>query len=346
MDSNRAETFLNLAVMQERSKDIDGAEQSYLKAVSLELKILARPALPGNFLPTPEALVGCGKTVSSRDRSGSEKRVTARVLAGLYLNEGKPDAAEKSLQDAKGALADNPTGYRMLAELYLGQTQWDKALAELAALYSEHPKDPVVAKMYAELLLQQNRLDDASKVTDALLKNSPLRSRCIDAAGPALDSSGKSYRRRSCLGTSREKFSGQRRCSLSIGNGICRHTKYGPSRIRMAAGVQTPARHGGTTPCSCRPCHATWRRVVARRNRRKAYDAGTALSGRLRPARSRSVNEKGSGRRGSGSEASDQRRPGQCRRLCSDRRFAHDSKKIRRSPEVLFRSVAAKSIRC
>ena len=103
-------------------------------------------------------------------------------LAGLYLSEGKTDAAEKSLQDAKSALADNPAGYRMLAELYLGQKQWDKALAELASLYSEHPKDPIVGKMFAELLLQQNRLDEASKVTRRAAEKRSFRPRSIDAA--------------------------------------------------------------------------------------------------------------------------------------------------------------------
>ena len=102
-----------------------------------------------------------------------------------------PDAAEKSLQDAKSALADNPAGYRMLAELYLGQKQWDKALAELASLYSEHPKDAIVGKMYAELLLQQNRVDEAAKVTDALLKNAPSDPGALTLQGQLLIRQGK-----------------------------------------------------------------------------------------------------------------------------------------------------------
>ena len=150
-------------------------------------------------------------------------------------------------------LADNPAGYRMLAELYLGQKQWDKALAELASLYSEHPKDAVVAKMYAELLLQQNRLDDASKVTDALLKDAPSDPGAIDAAGPALDSSGQSYRRRSRLGTSREEI--LRTTPLLTFNW---EWHMPPRRIwakpnRNGGRLQTPAGDGGTTSCPRSP---------------------------------------------------------------------------------------------
>src|SRR6204780_4776259 len=112
-------------------------------------------------------------------------------LAGLYISEGKIDAAEKVLQDAKAALSDNPAGYRMLAEFYLGQKQWDKAIAELGSLYSEHPKDSIVGKMYAEVLLQQNRLDDASKVTDTLLKNTPSDPGALTLQGQILIRQGK-----------------------------------------------------------------------------------------------------------------------------------------------------------
>ena len=191
MDPARSETFLNLAVIQEKSKDVKGAEQSYLKAVSLNPQSLPALLSLGTFYQRQKRWSDAEKQFQAAIALDPKSASPRASLAGLYLNEGKPEAAEKSLQDAKSALADNPAGYRMLAELYLGQKQWDKALAELASLYSEHPKDPIVAKMYAELLLQQNRLDDASKVTDALLKYTPSDPGALTLQGQLLIRQGK-----------------------------------------------------------------------------------------------------------------------------------------------------------
>ena len=79
MDPKRPETFLNLAVIQEKSNDIKGAEQSYLESRFSESAIPARPARTGNFLPAPEALARRGKAVSSRDCTGSQKPLAARI---------------------------------------------------------------------------------------------------------------------------------------------------------------------------------------------------------------------------------------------------------------------------
>ena len=86
------------------------------------------------------ALLALGNFYQRQQRwSDAEKQYQAAIaldpkdaapratLAALYLNEGKKDAAEKVLQDAKTAMADNPAGYRMLAEFYLAQREWDKA---------------------------------------------------------------------------------------------------------------------------------------------------------------------------------------------------------------------------
>ena len=110
------------------------------------------------------------------------------------MSEGQKDNAEKTLQEAKAALKDNPNAYRMLADYYLGQKDWDKALAEMSSLNAAHPKDPVVSRMYAELLMQQGKMDQASKVVDGALQNSPsdvgsliLRSQILMREGKASD---------------------------------------------------------------------------------------------------------------------------------------------------------------
>ncbi len=95
MDPSRPETFLNLAVIQEKSKDVKRRRTKLSESRFAEPEILARPALSGNFLSAPEALVGCGKAVSSRDCCGSEKRLASRVPGWALLSEGKLDAAEK-----------------------------------------------------------------------------------------------------------------------------------------------------------------------------------------------------------------------------------------------------------
>ena len=72
MDPSRSQSFLILATIQEKSKDLASAEQSYLKAVSLDSEIHVGSSCTGEFLSAPETLVRRRKAVSSRDHPGSE----------------------------------------------------------------------------------------------------------------------------------------------------------------------------------------------------------------------------------------------------------------------------------
>ena len=113
------------------------------------------------------------------------------MLARLYLNHGQKDMAEQVLRDASATITKNPMGYRMLGDFYLGQGETDKAAPEFARLHTQYPKDIGVTKTYIEILFLQNHLDDATKLNDAILKNSPSDSDSLVFRGEILTREGK-----------------------------------------------------------------------------------------------------------------------------------------------------------
>ena len=62
-----SQSYLNVAVIQEKNKDLAAAEESYKKAVSLDPKSTSALMALGAFLPTPETLGGRRKTIPGRD---------------------------------------------------------------------------------------------------------------------------------------------------------------------------------------------------------------------------------------------------------------------------------------
>jgi predicted Zn-dependent protease len=183
--------MLNLGIIQEKSKNFAAAEQSYIKAISLDEKSLPARLALGSFYQRQKRWPDAEKEYQAAIALDPTNPYPRATLAALYLSEGQKDAAEKTLQDAKSGLKDNPNAYRMLAEFYLGERDFDKALGELNSLHTQHPKDAVVSRMYAELLLQQSKIDEASKVVDDFLKNSPSDSAAQTLHGQLLIRQGK-----------------------------------------------------------------------------------------------------------------------------------------------------------
>ncbi len=65
MDPNRSPSYLNLALMYERSNDSTGRGTKLLEGCLTGSQIHARSDCFGNFLPAAKALVGCRKRISS-----------------------------------------------------------------------------------------------------------------------------------------------------------------------------------------------------------------------------------------------------------------------------------------
>ncbi|MGB0007359.1 MAG: tetratricopeptide repeat protein, partial [Candidatus Sulfotelmatobacter sp.] len=172
-DPNRSESYLNLALLQLRSNQLDQAEASFKKAANLDPKAMnAQLALGGfyqsrNRIPEAEQQFKHAIELAPKDPSPRE------ALVRLYMSEGKKTEAEALLKQAKIDLPNNSEGYRMLGDFYFANGDLDKATAEYASLNSDHPRDIQVKRNYVQLLILKNQLSEATKLNNELLKTNP-----------------------------------------------------------------------------------------------------------------------------------------------------------------------------
>ncbi len=173
VDPTRSESYLNLALLQLRSNQLDQAEASFKKAANLDPKAMnAQLALGGfyqsrNRIPEAEQQFKHAIELAPKDPSPRE------ALVRLYMSEGEKTEAEALLKQAKIDLPNNSEGYRMLCDFYFANGDLDKATAEYASLYSDHPRDMQVKRNYVQLLILKNQLSEATKLNNELLKTNP-----------------------------------------------------------------------------------------------------------------------------------------------------------------------------
>ena len=170
LDPNRADSYLNMALLQMRVEQWDAAEASYRKAVELNPKSTNALVSLGNFYQVrgrfPEAEQQFRRAIESAPADPEPRGSLAR----LYLAENKFSQAEEFLKQARKDFPDNSVGYRMLGDFYFANNRLDQATTEYAALYQEYPKDITVKKYYVQLLILKDRLDEARKLNDEVLK--------------------------------------------------------------------------------------------------------------------------------------------------------------------------------
>jgi cellulose synthase operon protein C len=171
---DRYDSYLDLALLQDRLKLLDQAEINFKKGAALGPKIMnAQLALGGFYFShgrMSEAEQQFKRAIDLDPRDPAPRADYVRLL----IAEGKTPETEAFLKQTKIDLPNNSEGYRMLGDYYfqvLGDL--DKATAEYGSLYSDHPKDPDVKKNYIQLLILKNRLDEAGKLNDEVLKASP-----------------------------------------------------------------------------------------------------------------------------------------------------------------------------
>ena len=76
IDPNRSLSYLNLALMYERSSDVTSRRTKLLEGCLTGSQVRSRTDCVGKFLSAAKALGGCGKGISSRHRFGSPESVS------------------------------------------------------------------------------------------------------------------------------------------------------------------------------------------------------------------------------------------------------------------------------
>jgi tetratricopeptide (TPR) repeat protein len=169
----RADAHLNLAILELRAGHNTEAEASFLKSIAVDPRYLPARLSLGQFYQKqqrwPEAETQLRAAIAAAPTAAAPRT----ALAALYLAEGRKEDAEQALVEAKGALREDPEGYRMLGDFYLSNGDTQKALGEFASLAKAHPKDLRVQKTYIQLLILANRGAEARTLNDLILKANP-----------------------------------------------------------------------------------------------------------------------------------------------------------------------------
>jgi tetratricopeptide (TPR) repeat protein len=172
-DPARSESYLNLALLQLRSKLNEQAETNFKKAAQLDPTAMNAQLALGGFYQSLNRLPEAEQQLKHAIQLAPREPAPREALVRLYMAEGKKADAEALLKQAKHDLSDISEGYRILGDYYFASGDLDKATTEYASLFSEHPKDLQVKRNYIQLLILKNRLDEASKLNDQLIKANP-----------------------------------------------------------------------------------------------------------------------------------------------------------------------------
>jgi tetratricopeptide (TPR) repeat protein len=172
-DPSRFESYLDLAVLQNRANLPDQAESNFKKAAELGPKVMNVQRALGIFYLSHNRMAEAEQQFKHAIDVDPKDPAPRADYVRLLMAEGKKQDAEAFLRQTKSDLADNSDGYRMLGDFYYANGDYDKATAEYSSLYSDHPKDIQTKKNYVQLLILKNRLDEATKLNNEILKASP-----------------------------------------------------------------------------------------------------------------------------------------------------------------------------
>ena len=171
IEPSRSESYLVLAMLQDKAKLSDQAEANYKRAIELDPRAMNAQLLLGyyylihNHPAEAEQQFRHAITVDPKDA------VLRGALASVLLQQGKKDETEVFLKQTKKDLPDNAATYSLLGDFYVNIGDFDKGLTEYGSLYSDHPTDIHLKKNYIGLLIWKNRLDEAAKLNNEILES-------------------------------------------------------------------------------------------------------------------------------------------------------------------------------
>jgi tetratricopeptide (TPR) repeat protein len=172
-DPSRAESYLNMALIQLRANLPDQAEGNFKEAADKAPKAMNMQLALGDFYQShnrfPEAEQQFQKAISTDLQDPAPRAALARLM----MAEGKREEVETFLKQTKTDLPNNSEAYRMLGDFYFAAGDLDRATAEYGSLYNDHPHDAQVKKNYIQLLILKGSADEAAKLNDQILKANP-----------------------------------------------------------------------------------------------------------------------------------------------------------------------------
>jgi len=164
-------SYLNMAYLQLNADQAAAAENSFLKALSLEPKAITTRVALGNFYRQQKRWAEAEHQFRQAVQIDPRQPAIYGALAALLNDQGQRAGAEQVLAQAKQAMPNQSAGYCLLGDFYFFLGDLGHALQEYEALFQQHPRDERVEKNYIKLLVLSNRLEEAATLNDKLLKD-------------------------------------------------------------------------------------------------------------------------------------------------------------------------------
>lgn len=115
-----------MALIQEKANDASGAEATYLKALSNDPTSASTVLALGQFYARQKRWADAEKQLQAAIALEPKNLISRSSLALVYLAEGRKDASEQTMRDAKEALKTEPSGYRVLGDYYVAQGELER----------------------------------------------------------------------------------------------------------------------------------------------------------------------------------------------------------------------------
>jgi len=165
--------YLSLALLQLKSGEPDAAEANLRKVIELDPHSVSARVLLGTYYESRNRLPEAEQAFRDAMTMNAKSMEPRDALAKLLLAEGRNEAAEDILEQARRELPNDPESLLDLSNFYFITGDLNKAIAEYNALYQQHPQEMQIKKKYIQLLIRVKRYDEARRLDDEILQAAP-----------------------------------------------------------------------------------------------------------------------------------------------------------------------------
>lgn len=137
----RARPYLALGALYLRQKNLEKAEQSFKRAVTVDAKSIEARTLLANFYLAKRETASAEqefKAAAAIAPAGSPSRVT---LADFYLMLNRPEEAKQVLAEITKQAPDFLPAWRRTAQIALAEQKYDESLSALKHIFDKNPDD-------------------------------------------------------------------------------------------------------------------------------------------------------------------------------------------------------------
>lgn len=171
LDQKRVESYLSLAKFYIASKDQAKAEETFLRAISVNNTSALAHTEFGKFLAQTNRPEAAEAELKKAIEVEPKDRNARLVLAGFYLVNKQIDKAEEAYRSLASLEPDKPESQAVLADFYASVNRLDDAVRTYQEILTKAPQFKQGRYRLAEILLMKGDTQGATAQVSELLKS-------------------------------------------------------------------------------------------------------------------------------------------------------------------------------